>query len=80
MDFLKYEEEVWPVAFIEDIFWLSGALFNLKAELDDKDEAIAFVLDCERGRGGFSRGKVIGIQTLENTYYGVSVLRITGYF
>lgn len=78
--FLRHQEAVWSVAFIEDIFWLCVGLINLGKEPERKDEAVAFALDCERGRGGFSRSTVIGIQTLESTYYGVSVLKATGYF
>ncbi len=79
VEFLRNQEAIWPVAFIEDVFWLCGGLLNLGEEPGCKDEAVTFALDCERGRGGFSRATVIGIQTLESTYCGVSVLRATGY-
>ncbi|MCX8126536.1 MAG: hypothetical protein N3E40_05310 [Dehalococcoidia bacterium] len=80
LDFLKYQEKVWPVAFIEDVFWLCGGLANLGIELECADKAIDFALSCERERGGFSRSNVIGIRTLESTYYGISVLNTAGYF
>lgn len=77
-NFLRNCEENWQVNFIEDLFWLIKALSNIREKCRFPDKAIEFVRECQRSNGGFSRGTVIGIPTLEYTYYALSILREVG--
>jgi hypothetical protein len=78
-DYLRKIEARWQISSIEDLFWLSGALANLNEGVDYAERASDFVLECLRYNGGLARVPIIGIPNLEYTFYGLSILKNTGY-
>ena len=76
--YLRNREENWQVQFIEDLYWLVEGLANLGEKSNLPDRVTSFVLECQRQNGGFSRATVMGIPTLEYTYYALSILREIG--
>jgi len=77
-DYLRKREENWQVQFIEDLYWLVGGLDNLGEKSNFPDRTLRFVMECQRVNGGFSRATIMGIPTLEYTFYAVSILREIG--
>jgi hypothetical protein len=82
---LRETEERWRasfdggrVSFIEDLYWLVGGLDNLGEKSNFPDRTLRFVMECQRENGGFSRATIMGIPTLEYTFYAVSILREVG--
>ena len=73
-DYLRKREEDWQVQFIEDLYWLVGGLDNLGEKSNFPDRTLRFVMECQRENGGFSRATIMGIPTLEYTFYAVSIL------
>jgi hypothetical protein len=85
VDYLRSRETNWQVnfdrgqvSFIEDLFWLVKGLANLGEKSDFPDRVTRFVLGCQRRGGGFSRATIMGIPTLEYTFYALSILREVG--
>jgi len=76
--YLKKREERWQVQFIEDLFWLVEGLANLGEKSIFPDRVTKFVLACQRQGGGFARAIIMGIPTLEYTFYALSILREVG--
>ena len=74
-DYLRKREENWQVQFIEDTYWLVLSLANLNEKTNVPDRAKQFVIMCQRSNGGFSRATIMGIPTLEYTFYALSILR-----
>ena len=77
-DYLRRREGNWQVQFIEDIYWLVLGLANLGEKTNVPDRVVRFVMECQRQNGGFSRATVMGIPTLEYTYYALSTLKEVG--
>jgi len=77
-DYLRKREKTWQVQFIEDLYWLIMGLANLGEKSNVPDRVMRFVMMCQRANGGFSRGTIMGIPTLEYTFYTVSILREIG--
>jgi len=77
-DYLRKREASWPGQFIEDLYWLTKGLSNLGERPAFPDRSARFVLECQRVNAGFSRAVVIGIPTLEYTFYALSILREIG--
>jgi len=77
-DYLRNKEANWQVQFIEDLFWLVEGLANLGEKSNYPDRINSLILECQRPNGGFSRATVMGIPTLEYTYYALSILRRIG--
>ncbi len=77
-DYLRKREKKGQVQFIEDLFWLIGSMTNLGEQTNMPEETARFVLECQRQGGGFARSPVIGIPTLEYTFYALSILRRLG--
>ncbi|MCL4353459.1 hypothetical protein M1615_03285 [Patescibacteria group bacterium] len=61
--------------YLEDIFWLTESLQLLKQKPRDTKTIISFLEMCIRIDGGFSRSINLGISTLEDTYYAVTILK-----
>lgn len=76
--YLRKREEDWQVRFIEDVYWLVLGLANLGEKTNVPDRVTRFVMGCQRSNGGFSRAGIMGIPTLEYTFYAVSILRKVG--
>ena len=76
--YLRRREESWQVQFIEDLFWLVEGLANLGEEPASPERFTKFVLACQRQGGGFARATIMGIPTLEYTFYALSILREVG--
>ena len=76
--YLRKREENWQVQFIEDLYWLVEGLANLGEKSNLPDRVTSFVLECQRPNGGFSRATVMGIPTLEYTFYALSILHEIG--
>jgi hypothetical protein len=79
IDYLRGKENVWNLNFIEDIYWLSHSLVRLGQRPRLADWILSFIRGCQRTNGGFSRKDVMGIPTLEDTFYAVSIFRILSY-
>jgi hypothetical protein len=73
--YLRRREETLQIQFIEDLFWLVEGLANLGEKPNFPDRAIEFVLECQRQNGGFARATIMGIPTLEYTFYALSILK-----
>jgi len=85
LKYLRDSEERWRasfdggrVNFIEDLYWLVGGLDNVGEKSDFPDRNLRFVMECQRANGGFSRATIMGIPTLEYTFYALSILREVG--
>lgn len=78
MDYLRKREENWQVQFIEDVYWLVGSLVNTGEPIKYAERISRFVLGCRRPNNGFSRATIMGIPTLEYTYYALSILKNIG--
>ena len=76
--YLRKREENWQVQFIEDLYWLVEGLSNLGEKSNCPDRIVSFVLECQRQNGGFSRATIMGIPTLEYTFYALSILHEIG--
>jgi len=77
--YLRDRSRIWRLNFIEDIFWVSNSLSNLGQRIELIDWMTSFVEACQRGNGGFARKDVMGIPSLEYTYYAVSTLKALSY-
>jgi len=77
--YLRDRSKIWRLNFIEDIFWVSNSLSNLGQRIELIDWMTSFVEACQRGNGGFARKDVMGIPSLEYTYYAVSILKALSY-
>ncbi len=75
VSYLRARENMWQLNFIEDIYWLSNSLCNLGQRVRITEWIIPFVKACQRPNGGFARKDVIGIATLEDTFYAISILK-----
>jgi hypothetical protein len=75
LKYLRGKESVWQLNFIEDIYWISNSLVSLGQKPILADWMISFVSGCQRGNGGFARKDVMGIPSLEYTYYAVSIFK-----
>jgi hypothetical protein len=64
-----------PVPLIDDLYWLMNGLANLGVNSVYPDRVIKFVMECQRPNGGFSRATIMGIPTLEYTFYAMSILK-----
>jgi hypothetical protein len=80
-DYLRDKEDKWrlnfakrQVDFIENLFWLVKALTNMGEESNIPERITEFVMACQRANGGFARTTVMGIPTLEYTFYALSIL------
>ncbi len=73
--YLRHRESLGKMQFIEDLYWLAGGLANLGEVPVEVNPTIDFVLSCHRTGGGFARAPIIGIPTLEYTFYALSVLK-----
>jgi hypothetical protein len=76
--YLRRREKTWQIQFIEDLFWLVEGLANLGEKPAFPDRFTEFVLACQRQGGGFARAIIMGIPTLEYTFYALSILREVG--
>jgi len=74
--FLRIKEP--EVYFLEDLYYLSSACCILGETLSEPEHAISFVLNCQRNSGGFARASPMGIATLEDTYYAISLFKQLG--
>jgi len=66
------------INYLEEIFWISMIFRNTGRILAD-NAILDFIIGCQRSNGGFARKDVIGIPTLEDTYYALSALNAMGY-
>lgn len=77
-DYLRMMEDNMEVQFIEDLYWLVMGLANLGEKTNMRSGIMKFVMMCRRLGGGFCRVPVMGIPTLEDTFYALSILREVG--
>jgi len=77
VSYLRSRENVGNLNYIEDMYWLTNSLFNLGQKIRLTEWIISFVKGCQRPNGGFARKDVMGIPTLDDTYYAVSILKNT---
>jgi hypothetical protein len=76
LSFLRRQER--EIYFLEDLYYLSSACCILGETVSETERAISFVLNCQRESGGFARARPMGIATLEDSYYAISILRHIG--
>lgn len=79
-NYLRKRLDNWQVQFIEDLYWLVGGLVNMGEKTNYPDKISRFIRACQRSNGGFSRATIMGIPTLEYTYYALSILKKIGSF
>jgi hypothetical protein len=77
-DYLRRTEENTQPQFIDSLYWLVRGLGNLGEKTNAPDAVMNFVMMCRRLGGGFCRVPVMGIPTLEDTFYALSILRQVG--
>ncbi len=73
--FLRGKENVWKLNYIEDIYWLIFSSLNMHEKVHMAEWMVSFVKGCQRASGGFARKDVMGIATLQDTWYAVSILK-----
>jgi hypothetical protein len=80
-DYLRDKEDKWranfdngQVDFIENLFWLVKGLGNIGEKSNIPERVTEFVMGCQRANGGFARATIMGIPTLEYTFYALSIL------
>lgn len=74
--YLREKEERMKHPFLEDVFYLIMSLSYFNKKPVDPQKTNDFLFNCWRqDNGGFRRSSVIGISTLEDTYYAVTLLR-----
>ena len=61
--------------YLEDVFYITESIILLKKPFTIAEKIFNFVSSCQRKDGGFSRCCVMGIQTIEDTYYAVKILK-----
>jgi len=76
--YFREQEKDRLLYFLEDLYWLVGGLNAIGQEMESKEAVAGFVLECQRQNGGFARAALMGIPTLEYTFYAVSLLAMTG--
>lgn len=76
LSFLRRHER--DIYFLENLYYLSSACCILGEKLSEPEQAISFVLGCQRDSGGFARARPMGIATLEDTYYAISLFKLLG--
>jgi hypothetical protein len=76
--FLRRRADRWDVYFLDDVFWLVEGLALTGGAQRFAAQATTHVLACQRAQGGFARVPIIGIQTLEHTYYAMQILHSLG--
>lgn len=76
--YLKMREKGRQIQFIEDLYWLVGSLANLGEKPCSTGRITNFILACQRPNGGFARAAIMGIPTLEYTFYALSILIAIG--
>jgi len=76
LSFLRKQEP--NIYFLEDLYYLASACCILGETVSEPERAISFVLGCQRVGGGFARAVPMGIATLEDTYYAISLLKQLG--
>lgn len=75
---LNYLNREWNhITYIEDYYWWIESMSILKVKIDSKKiKTISKFLElCQKENGGFCRSQFIGIATIEDTFYAVSILR-----
>jgi len=56
-------------------YWImTRSTLGERLSYSERERAITFVLACQGLWGGFARSRMMGIQTLEYTYYALSIL------
>ena len=80
-DYLRDKEDKWranfdkgQVDFLENLFWLVKGLANMGEKSNIPERITEFVMACQRANGGFARTTIMGIPTLEYTFYALSIL------
>jgi hypothetical protein len=80
-DYLRDKEDKWranfdkgQVDFLENLFWLVKGLANTGEKSNIPERITEFVMACQRANGGFARTTIMGIPTLEYTFYALSIL------
>jgi hypothetical protein len=85
INYLRQRETQWManfenrrVSFLEDLFWMVNGLNSLNCNVKFPDSIVKYILECQRFNGGFARAAIMGIPTLEYTYYALLILRDIG--
>lgn len=76
--YLQRRADRWDVYFVDHVFWLVEGLTLTGGAQRFTTQATTHVLACQRAQGGFARAPIIGIQTLEHTYYALRILHSLG--
>jgi hypothetical protein len=66
------------INYLEDWFYFIESLDLIGETITGVQSVSTFIGRCSRANGGFSRSQFIGISTIEDTYYAVSLLRVLG--
>jgi len=66
--------------FIEDLYYLkmASALLGERPSSPTREDSISYLLGYQNVTGGFARSRIMGISTLEYTYYAISLLKQYG--
>jgi hypothetical protein len=73
----NYLFKLWPKEnYLENFFFIIDGLYSIGGPLPPQQAIYEFVCSCQRNNAGFSRARVIGIPTIEYTYYAIKILNI----
>jgi len=64
--------------YLEEVFFIFKSLNMLGGAEVITEETLNFAEMCQRGNGGFTRSTGLGITTIQDTYYGVSIFKRAG--
>jgi len=78
---ISYLDQEWnKIHYLEDFYWWTESMEMLGQTVDKykKMKLSKLVELCQKDNGGFSRSQFMGIATIEDTFYAVSILRRLG--
>jgi len=54
---------------------MASALLGERLSYQPREDSISYLLGYQNVTGGFARSRIMGISTLEYTYYAISLLK-----
>jgi len=74
LDYLLSEKDIESM-FLEQIYWFINSMKILNKNNENRERLLNLLTNFQNYNGGFRRSKYMGISTLEDTFYALSVLK-----
>ena len=74
LDYLLTEKDIESM-FLEQIYWFINSMKILNKNIENRERLLNLLTNFQNYNGGFRRSKYIGISTLEDTFYALSILK-----